>query len=373
MLSFYICITWQYLTILHQKSQFMSQPDSRVIDAATVCLLYAVRIDNVRADALVNTLEARGLLRLLIGAIKSGADHSDAAGGSFQSSLLVVRRIATSRDSLYSLFAAALEREHSAATRMLDPLAPQDESEDALNEDDEFLWPLTDRVVSLVEVLAAAFDVWFTDGTPSTPALTLIPLRSVACLGSMLRSVRRRLMVLAFGSTTSDSSLERGARFCAQLCALVAAAAADGAEWQEAMTRAPDVCDSIIELLRVVAHVEARVPGANFAHIKRELLRALANLLSNHSVMLADHIAAVGGVELLLNSTRVIDSNPYASQWAILALRYACEVSAPVRDVIVGLRREGVVPSDGSAVQVQVQDDGSIKLSTPARDENCND
>jgi hypothetical protein len=352
----------------------MSHADSRVVDAATVCLLYAVRIDNVRADALVNTLEARGLLRLLIDAVKSGADHRGdvAAGGSFQSSLLVVRRIATTRDSLYSLFAAALEREHSAATRMLDPLAPQDESESALNEDDEFLWPLTDRVVSLVEVLAAAFDVWFTDGTPSTPELTLIPLRSVACLGSMLRSVRRRLMVLAFGSTTSDS-LERGARFCAQLCALVAAAAADGAEWQEAMTRAPDVCDSIIELLRVVAHVEARVPGANFAHIKRELLRALANLLSNHSVMLADHIAAVGGVELLLNSTRVVDSNPYASQWAILALRYACEVSAPVRDVIIGLRREGVVPSDGSAVQVQVQDDGSIKLSTPARDENCND
>lgn len=352
----------------------MSQADSRVIDAATVCLLYAVRIDNVRADALVNRLEARGLLRLLISAVKSGASDSAAAGGTFESSLLVVRRIATARDSLYSLFAAALEREHSAATRMLDPLAPQDESESALEEDDAFLWPLTDRVVSLVEVLAAAFDVWFADGTPAQPALTLIPLRSVACLGSMLRSVRRRLMVLAFGSSASDSvALERGARFCAQLCALVAAAAADGAEWQEAMTRAPDVCDSIIELLRVVAHVEARVPGANFAHIKRELLRALANLLSNHSVMLADHIAAVGGVELLLNSTRVVDSNPYASQWAIVALRYACEVSAPVRDVIVSLRRDGLVSGDASAVKVQVQDDGSIRLSTPGRDENCND
>lgn len=347
-------------------SQFLSSSDARVVDAATVCLLYAVRVDNARADTLVNEIGARGLLRLLVDALKVGA-----AGDSvFDSSLLVLRRLATQRDALYALFAAALEREHVAATRMLDPLATQEDSDEAIDEDDAFLWPLTDRVVTLVEVLAAAFDVWFTDGSAAAaPERTLIPLRSVACLGALLRSVRRRLTLLATGGTTSAEpsslAMERGARFTAQLCALTAAVAADGAEWQEAMTRAPDICDSVIELLRVVAHVEARVPGASFAHVKRELLRALANLLSNRSTMLADHIASIGGVELLLNSTRVAEANPYASQWAVVALRYACEVSESVRDVIASLRREGVVPSDGSgAVQVQVQSDGSIKLSS---------
>lgn len=335
-----------------------------MVDATTVCLLYAVRQNNVRADALVNDAAARALLRLLIDALKSGAANDNV----FDSSLLVVRRLATQRDALYALFAAALEREHVAPTRLLDALQ-QDASDEAIDEDDAFLWPLTDRVVTLVDVLAAAFDAWFTDGvTPAAaPERTLIPLRSVACLGALLRSVRRRLTVLATGGTTSAEpsalALERGARFTAHLCALTAAAAADGAEWQEAMTRAPDICDSVVELLRVVAHVEARVPGASFAHVKRELLRALANLLSNRSAMLGDHIASIGGVELLLNSTRVAEANPYASQWAVVALRYACEVSASVRDVIASLRREGVVPSDGTGVQVQVQADGTMKLS----------
>lgn len=336
--------------------------DTGTVDAALVCLLYAIRLDNAKADAILALAGARGLLRAIFDSL--------AANRAFESALLVVRRL-VARDPVYAFVAAALEREHADPDRWLLGDAAQ-EGEAQFDADDAFLWPLTDRAASLLDVLAAAVSVWFAEDVVADAALTLVPLRSCACLGALLRSTRRRLTLLATGGSTgaepSAVAMARGASFTAHLCALVAGVAADGGEWQNAMARSPDVCNSLVELLRIVDHVERRVEGAAFGHIKRELLRAIANLLAGRDAMLAEHIAAIGGVELLLNNTRMSETNPYASQWAIVALRYACELSASVRDVIAELKRGAVVPNesldpDGGALKVEVQDDGTVKLS----------
>jgi hypothetical protein len=347
-----------------RTSQTLSSADAATVDAALVCLLYAVRVDNARADALVIDLRARGMLRCVIDALALRD------GRAFGSALLVLRRL-LARDAVYALLAAALEREHAAPERWLG--GEQAQSGDAaVDEDDCFLWPLTDRSASLVEVLAAAVSAWVVEDAAADPALTLVPLRSSACLATLLRSVRRRLTLLATGGTTGAEpmsvAMARGASFCAHLCELVASVAADAGEWQSAMTRSPDVCNSLVELLRVVEHVEQRVSGASFGGVKRELLRAIANLLAGRDKLIADHIAVVGGVELLLSNTRLSDTNPYASQWAIVALRYACELSESVRNLIGELKRDAVVSNDaldsqGGALRVQVQHDGKIKLS----------
>eukprot|EP01114_Cavostelium_apophysatum_P024527 TRINITY_DN9627_c0_g1_i3.p1 TRINITY_DN9627_c0_g1~~TRINITY_DN9627_c0_g1_i3.p1 ORF type:complete len:496 (+),score=125.63 TRINITY_DN9627_c0_g1_i3:83-1570(+) len=98
--------------------------------------------------------------------------------------------------------------------------------------------------------------------------------------------------------------------------------------------------------------------------IKHELIRIIGNMCCSH-IPCQDEVRKLEGIPLLLNQCRVDERHPFAMQWALLAIKHVCEGNEANKDVIRGLKMEGVA-SNPELAELGLQasfHNGKIKVS----------
>ncbi|XP_060072751.1 ataxin-10-like [Ylistrum balloti] len=102
--------------------------------------------------------------------------------------------------------------------------------------------------------------------------------------------------------------------------------------------------------------------------LRKDLVRLIGNMCFRHQRN-QEQAATLNALPLILDQTNIDKKNPYITQWAILAVRNLCEGSPQNKQVLAGLKKQGL--ADNSTVLQELGMDAEVRddkiYVTPSR------